>query len=63
MKQLYVKQKIFSAAEKFTITDADERIHYYVKGSLFNAPKTFEIQDEEKNLVAKITKKNAGFFT
>lgn len=61
MKQLYVKQRIFSAAEKFTVTDVNEHIHYYVKGSLFNAPKTFEIQDEEQNLVAKVTKKTLAF--
>lgn len=61
MKQLYVKQKVFSAAEKFTVRDTDNQIHYYIKGSLFNAPKTFEIQDAQHNIVAQITKKVLAF--
>lgn len=61
MKNLYVKQKIFSAGEKFTITDDEQNVHYYVQGSLFSAPKTFELKDRLQQTVATITKKILAF--
>lgn len=61
MKNLYVKQKVFSAAEKFTVTDSDQNVYYYVQGSLFKAPKTFEIKNQQQQTVATITKKILAF--
>ena len=41
MKKLYIKQKVFSIGEKFTVVDEDQRLHYSVKGSFMKIPKTF----------------------
>ncbi len=35
MKKLYIKQKVFSIGEKFTVVDEDQRPHYSVKGQLY----------------------------
>lgn len=32
MKQLYIKQKVFSLSEKFTVKDEQERDRYFVEG-------------------------------
>ncbi|WP_427813200.1 LURP-one-related/scramblase family protein [Enterococcus sp. 22-H-5-01] len=57
MKKLYIKQKVFSIGEKFTVIDEDQRPRYFVKGSFLKIPKTFRIEDEKGNEVSKITKK------
>lgn len=57
MKKLYIKQKVFSIGEKFTVTDEDQRPRYFVKGSFMKIPKTFRIEDENGNEVSRITKK------
>lgn len=61
MKQLYIKQKVFSLSGKFTVKDQKERDVYYVEGSFLQIPKTFSIMDNERNEVAVITKKTFSF--
>lgn len=61
MKQFYIKQQLFSVAEKFTVTDSENNVQYYVTGSLFNAQKNFEIRNTADDLVAKITKRVLAF--
>ncbi|KPL58420.1 LURP-one-related/scramblase family protein [Rossellomorea vietnamensis] len=61
MKQLYIKQKVFSFSEKFTVKDQDEKDVYYVEGSFMKVPKTFSIMNTDRNEVALITKKVLSF--
>lgn len=61
MKQLYMKQKLFSINEKFTVKDQQEKDVYYVEGSFFKIPKTFSIKDANNNEIALITKKVFSF--
>ncbi|UTE78467.1 LURP-one-related/scramblase family protein [Rossellomorea sp. KS-H15a] len=61
MKQLYIKQKVFSLSEKFTVKDQDERDVYYVEGSFMKVPKTFSIMNQDRDEVALITKKVLSF--
>ncbi|SHG61989.1 LURP-one-related/scramblase family protein [Ornithinibacillus halophilus] len=61
MKQLFIKQKVFSIGEKFTVKDQDENDAYYVEGSFLKFPKTFSIMDTTGNEIAKITKKILSF--
>ncbi|MEK4870275.1 MULTISPECIES: LURP-one-related/scramblase family protein [Bacillaceae] len=61
MKQLYIKQKVFSLSGKFTVKDQQEKDVYYVEGSFMKIPKTFSIRDENKNEIALITKKVLSF--
>lgn len=57
MKQLYMKQKVFSLREKFTVKDEKERDVYFIEGSFMKIPKTFSIKDTGENEVALITRK------
>ncbi len=57
MKKLYIKQKVFSIGEKFTVTDEDQKPRYFVTGSFLKIPKTFRIEDEHGHEVSRITKK------
>ncbi|WP_080875439.1 LURP-one-related/scramblase family protein [Oceanobacillus timonensis] len=61
MNQLYIKQKVFSLNEKFTVKDQDEKDVYYVEGSFMRVPKTFSIKNAEGKKVALITKKTLSF--
>lgn len=61
MIKLYLKEKIFSAAEKFTVANQAGQPVYYVEGSLFNAPKSFVLKDSNQQPLAKITKKILAF--
>ncbi|MFI8684677.1 LURP-one-related/scramblase family protein [Rossellomorea sp. NPDC077527] len=61
MKQLYIKQKVFSLSEKFTVKNQDEKDVYYVEGSFMKVPKTFSIMNQDRNEVALITKKVLSF--
>lgn len=61
MKQLYIKQKVFSISGKFTVKDQEEQDAYFVEGSFMQIPKTFSIMDAERNKVALITKKTFSF--
>ncbi|SDN71391.1 LURP-one-related/scramblase family protein [Bacillus sp. OK048] len=61
MKQLYIKQKVFSLSGKFTVKNQQEKDVYYVEGSFMQIPKTFSIMDTTRNEVALITKKVFSF--
>ncbi|MFJ8236432.1 LURP-one-related/scramblase family protein [Ureibacillus sp. NPDC094379] len=57
MKQLYIKQKVFSLSGKFTVKDQQEKDVYYVEGSFMQIPKTYSIMNTTRDEVALITKK------
>lgn len=61
MKQLYIKQKVFSLSGKFTVKDQQEKDVYYVEGSFMQIPKTFSIMNTARDEVALITKKVFSF--
>lgn len=61
MKQLYIKQKVFSLSGKFTVKDQQEKDVYFVEGSFMQFPKTFSILNTKKDQVALITKKPFSF--
>jgi uncharacterized protein YxjI len=61
MKQLYIKQKVFSLSGKFTVKDQQEKDVYYVEGSFMKIPKTFSIMNTTRDEVALITKKMFSF--
>ncbi|MGE6260671.1 LURP-one-related/scramblase family protein [Heyndrickxia sporothermodurans] len=61
MKQLYIKQKVFSLGGKFTIKDEQEKDVYYVEGSFMQIPKTFSILNTTRDEVAHISKKVFSF--
>lgn len=61
MKQLFIKQKVFSLSGKFTVKDEQEKDVYYVEGSFMKIPKTFSIMNATRNEVALITKKVFSF--
>ncbi|RNF39904.1 LURP-one-related/scramblase family protein [Planococcus salinus] len=61
MRQLYIKQKVFSLSEKFTVRDEQERDVYFVEGSFLQIPKTFSIMDTERHEITVITKKTFSF--
>lgn len=61
MKQLYIKQKVFSLSEKFTVKNQQEKDVYDVEGSFMRIPKTFTIMNTAREEVALITKKVFSF--
>ena len=61
MKQLYIKQKVFSLSGKFTVKDQQEKDAYFVEGSFMKIPKTFSIVNNAAKEVALITKKAFSF--
>lgn len=61
MRQLYIKQKVFSLSGKFTVKDQQENDVYYVEGSFMKVPKTFSIMNTARDEVALITKKVFSF--
>lgn len=61
MKKLYIKQKVFSLGEKFTVKDKQERDAYYVEGSFMKIPKSFSIMNKDRKEIGLITKKVFSF--
>lgn len=61
MKQLYIKQKVFSLSGKFTVKDQQEQDAYFACGSFMKIPKTFSITNNAGKEVALITKKAFSF--
>ena len=61
MKELYIKQNVFSLSGKFTVKDQQERDVYFVEGSFMQIPKTYSIRNPAKEEVALITKKLFSF--
>lgn len=62
MKQLYIKQKVFSLSGKFTVKDQQEKDVYYVEGSFMQIPKTFSIMNTTRDEVARVTKKTFSIY-
>lgn len=56
MKNLYMKQKMFSIGEKFSIQNEEGDIVYKVEGSFFKIPKSFKMYDQDYRLVGTVTK-------
>lgn len=56
MKQLYMKQKMFSLGEKFSVVDKDDEMLYNVQGSFFKIPKSFSMVDRNEQEIGKVTK-------
>jgi len=63
MRQLYIKQKVFSLSGKFTVKDQQEKDVYYIEGSFMQFPKTFSIMNTKREEVALITKKPFSFLS
>lgn len=61
MKQLYIKQRVFSLSGKFTVKDQQQNDVYYVEGSFMQIPKTFAIMNTKREEVALIIKKTFSF--
>jgi len=61
VRQLYIKQEVFSLSGKFSVKDAEENEVYFVEGSFMQIPKTFSIMDVAMQEVATITKKTFSF--
>ncbi len=61
MRQLYIKQKVFSLSGKFTVKDQQENDVYYVEGSFMKIPKTISIMNTARGEIALITKKVFSF--
>lgn len=61
MRELYIKQKVFSISEKFTVKDVQQEDVYYVEGSFMKIPKTFSVMNTNREEVALITKKVFSF--
>lgn len=61
MKHFYIKQKVFSLGEKFTIKNEREEDVYFVEGSVMKIPKTFSIMNPKRDEVGLITKKTLTF--
>lgn len=61
MRKLYIKQRILSLGEKFSVKDEQENEIYFVEGSFMQIPKRFSIMDSRRNEVALVTKKPFSF--
>lgn len=61
MKELYIKQKVFSLSGKFTVKDQQENDVYFVEGSFMQIPKTFTVMNAAREEAALITKKTFSF--
>ncbi len=55
MTDLYIKQRVFTIGEKFTVYGEDGSERFYVRGEAFSVPKTFHISDTEGNELAEIS--------
>src|SRR5690606_26003748 len=62
MKILYIKQKLLSLGEKFTVKDESGKDVYFIEGSFLKIPKTFSIKNNRGEEVALITKKVFTFW-
>src|SRR5699024_6579502 len=61
MKVFYIKQKVFSLNEKYTVKNECEEDVYFIEGSFMQIPKTFSIMDTARDQVGLITKKAFSF--
>ena len=60
--KLYIKQKVFSLGEKFSVKDEFGNDKFYVEGSFFSIPKNFTIYDDKQKVVARIDKQMFKLF-
>ena len=61
MTKLYMKQKVFSLRDRFTVRDASEQDRYYVEGEIFTIGKKLHICDMAGEEVAFIQQKVLTF--
>ncbi len=59
--KLYIKQKVFSWKDRFTVWDANGNDRYYVEGELFSFGKKLHVYDVSGNEVAFIHQKVMSF--
>ena len=59
--KLYIKQKVFSWAYRFTVKDANGNDRYYVEGEVFSWGKKLHVYDQNENEVAFIQQKVFSF--
>lgn len=59
--KLYIKQKVFSWADKFTVKDESGRDKYCIRGELFSWGKKLRVNDADGNEVAFIQQKVLSF--
>ncbi len=59
--KLYIKQKVFSWADKFTVKDEAGNDRYYVEGELFSWGKKLHVNDVNGNEAAFIQQKVFSF--
>ena len=55
--KLYIKQKVFSIKDKFTIKDEEGNDKYFVEGKILSLGKKFHVYNMEKEEVAYIEQK------
>lgn len=58
---LYIKQKVFSWADKFTVKDENERDKYSVEGELFSFGKKLHVYNDTGTEIAFIEQKVFSF--
>jgi uncharacterized protein YxjI len=58
---LYIKQKIFSWADKFSVYDADGNEKYYVEGGIFSFGKKLHLYDASGTEIAYIEQQLFSF--
>lgn len=59
--KLYIKQKVFSWGDKFTVKDENEQDKYTVEGEVFSLGKKLHVKDLNGNEVAFIHQKLLSF--
>ena len=57
MKTLYIRQKIVSLNDRFSVTDIDQVVQYTIEGSFIKIPKQYTIFNASGDEVAEITRK------
>lgn len=61
--KLYIKQRVFSLGEDFTVKNEHEEDVFYVGGSFFQIPKQFTIYNRNQEAVAKIERQLFRFLS
>lgn len=59
--KLYIKQKVFSFKDRFTIADENEEVVYTVEGKVFSLGKKLKVFDANGEEVASIEEKVLSF--
>ena len=59
--KLYIKQKVFSWGDRFTVKDAEGNDRYFVEGEVFSWGKKLHVYDRFDNEVAFIQQKTFSF--